>query len=163
MRRLILIPICAIALMVPFAVLASSGERGFDGVVRNIEHQYHVKATHIPLMGLVSLVARRASHGAVSGMHIAEFEGFSGEMDGQDMNRMVEEKLGPGWERVIRETGRHGSSQTLIYMRMEGNRMGMFVLDADGHDLNVVQLSVDPRHLAEEVSRYDHHNHDMSD
>jgi hypothetical protein len=163
MRKLILIPICAIALIVPFAVLASSGEGGFDGVVHNIEHQYHVKASRIPLMGLVSLVARGASHGSVSGLHIAEFEDFSADVDGQDLNRMVEEKLGPEWERVIRETSRRGNSQTLIYMRAEGNRMGMFVLDADGRDLNVVQMSVDPRHLEEEVRRYRHESLDMSD
>jgi hypothetical protein len=163
MRKLVLIPIFAIALMVPLAVLASAGEGGFNGVVHNIEHQYHVRATRIPMMGLISLVARSASHGAVSGMHIAEFEDFSVDVNGEELNRMVEEKLGSGWERVIRETSRHGNAQTLIYMRMEGDRIGMFVLDADGHDLNVVQLSVDPRHLAEEVSHYDHHNHDVSD
>ena len=158
MRKLILIPICAIALMVPFAVLASSGEGGFNGVVHNIEHQYHVRATRIPLMGLVSLVARGASHGSVSGLHIAEFEDFSADVDGQDLNRMVEEKLGPEWERVIRETSRKGGDQTLIFMHPEGQRMGLFVVDLDGHEMDLVQVSVDPDHLNESIGKYEHHH-----
>ena len=158
MRKLALIPICTIALIVPVAVLASAGEGGFDGVVHSLEHQLHVKAQRIPFMSLISFVARGASNGAVSGMHIAEFENFSGDIDGQDVNRMVEQKLGPSWQKVVRETSRHGASQTLIYMRPEGRRMGMFILDADGHNMDVVQLSVDAEHVAEQIGRYDHHS-----
>jgi hypothetical protein len=32
-------------------------------------------------------------------------------VDGDELNRMVEEKLGAGWERIIRETSRHGASR----------------------------------------------------
>jgi hypothetical protein len=159
MRRLLLIPVCFVALLVPVAVLAGGGE-GFDGVVRTIETRYHIHATRIPLLGLVSFVSRKATNGGVSNLHIAEFEHFSGPMDGGELNQMVETRLGPAWERVIRETTRNGESQTLIFMRPEGSRMGLFVLDADGHDLNVVQVSVDPDHLAESVNRYEHHHHE---
>jgi hypothetical protein len=75
-------------------------------------------------------------------------------MDGDELNHMVEEKLGTGWERVIRETSKDGAAQTLIFMKPQGERMGMFVLDADGHELDVVQISVDPSHLKESVAKY---------
>jgi len=159
MRRLLLIPVCFVALLVPVAVLAGGGE-GFDGVVRTIETRYHIHATRIPFLGLVSFVSRKATNGGVSNLHIAQFEHFSGQMDGEELNQMIETRLGPAWERVIRETTRNGESQTLIFMRPEGSRMGLFVLDADGHDLNVVQVSVDPDHLAESVNRYEHHHYE---
>src|SRR3954453_2834725 len=162
MRRLLLIPVCFVALLVPVAVLAGGGE-GFSGVVRTIETRYHVHATRIPFLGLVSFVSRRATNGGVSNIHVAEFEHFSGPFDGEELNDLVETKLGPAWERVIRETSRNGESQTLIFMRAEGTRMGLFVLDADGHDLNVVQVSVDADHLADSVNRYEHHHHNSSD
>jgi hypothetical protein len=162
MRRLLLIPVCFVALLVPVALLAGGGE-GFNGVVRTIEARYHVHATRIPFLGLVSFVSRRATNGGVSNIHIAEFERFSGPFDGGELNDLVETKLGPAWERIIRETSRNGESQTLIFMRGEGARMGLFVLDADGHDLNVVQVSVDAYHLAESVNRYEHHHHDSID
>ena len=158
MRRFLFVFACFFALLVPVGVLASGGEGGFDGVVRLIELKYHVHATHIPFLGLISFVSRRATHGGVSNLHVAEFEHFDGGMDGEELNRMVEQKLGAGWERMFRETKRNGAGQTLIFVHPEGNRMGMFVLDADGHDLNVVQVSVDPDHLNESIDRYDRHD-----
>lgn len=158
MRRFVFVFACFVSLLVPVSVLAAGGEGGFDGVVRTIETKYHVKATRIPFMGLISFVSRRATSGGVSGVHVAEFEGFNAAMDGEELNRLVEQKLGPEWERMVRETCRNGEQQTLIFVHPEGNRMGMFVLDADGHDLNVVQVSVDPNHLNQTVNKYGHHN-----
>jgi hypothetical protein len=160
MRRFLFVFACFFALLVPVAVLASGGEGGFDGVVHAIEVKYHAHATRIPFLGLISFVARRSTQGGVSNLHVAEFEHFDAAMDGEELNRMVEQKLGAGWERMIRETKRNGSEQTLIFVHPEGNRMGMFILDADGHDLNVVQISVDPDHLSESIGKYDHHDQD---
>jgi hypothetical protein len=162
MRRLLLIPVCFVALLVPVAVLAGGGE-GFDGVVRTIESRYHVHATRIPFLGLISFVSRKATSEGVSNLHVAEFESFSAPLDGQELNELCGSKLGPGWERVIRETSRNGETQTLIFMRPEGARMGVFVLDADGHELNVVQVSVNPDHLVETVNHYEHHDHELRD
>jgi hypothetical protein len=157
MRRLWLIPIVLIALIVPVAVLAGSGESGFDAVVHSIETRYHVRATRIPFLGLISLVSRKATHGGVGGLHLAEFESFSEAVDGDELNQLVEEKLGAGWERIIRETSRKGSEQTLIFIHPEGERMGLFVLDLNGREMDVVQVSVDPSHLDDDIGRYRHH------
>ena len=157
MKRFWLIPlICVVVVIPPAVVLASNGGSGFDGVVTSIETQYHVHATRIPFMGLISLVSRTATHGGVAGMHIAEFENFSQAVDGEELNRMVEQKLGAGWERMIRETSRSGKEQTLIFVHPEGSRMGMFIVDKDGSEMDVVQISVDPDHLSESIGKYNH-------
>jgi hypothetical protein len=160
MRRFVFVFVCFLALLVPVAVLASGGQGGFDGVVRAIETKYHVHATRIPFLGLISFVSRKATEGGVSNLHVAEFEGFNSAMDGEELNCMIQDKLGAGWERMIRETKRDGQEQTLIFVHPEGQRMGMFVLDADGHDLDVVQISVDPDHLNQNIDKYGHHHHD---
>jgi hypothetical protein len=152
-----------VALLVPAAVLASGGDGGFDGVVSSIESQYHVHATRIPLMGLVSLLSRKATHNAVDGMHVAEFENFQEPVDGEELNRMVEQKLGQGWERIIRETSHNGKDQTLIYMHPEGERMGLFVVDKSGREMDVVQLSIDPSHLKENLGHYEHRHENSGD
>ncbi len=162
MRRFVFFLICAAALIVPVAVLASGGEGGFDGVVRSIEHTYHVRATRIPFMGLISFVSRKATSDGVSNMHMAEFDDFTASLDGEDLTRMVEEKLGPSWARMVRETSRGGREQTLVFMRPEGSRMGLFVLDSDGHELDVVEVSVNPDHLNATIEQYSHH-HDGQD
>lgn len=156
MRRLWLIPIGLLVLLVPAAVLAGSGgEGGFDGVVRLIESRYGARATRIPFLGLISLIARKSTHEGVSNLHVAEFDDFHATVDGDELNRMVLEKIGPGWERIVRETGRDGE-QTLIFMRPEGQRMGLFVVDAEEHEMDVVEVSVDPKYLSESVDRYGH-------
>ncbi len=143
-----------------WVVRAAGGEGGFNGVVDSIESNYHQHAMRIPLMGLASVVASVATHGGVGGVHVAEFEHFSAPVDGEDLNRLVEEKLGHGWDRMIRETSRHGGEQTLIFSHPEGNRMGLFILDLDGKELNVVQVSVDPDRLNETIIKYKHHDLD---
>jgi hypothetical protein len=158
-----LVPVLLIVLVVPAVVLARSGGGGFDGVVTSIEYRYHAHATRIPLLGLMSLVAWKATHGGVCGVHVAEFENFSAKVDGEELNRMVEEKLGQGWERIVRETSRGGGEQTLIFAHPEGSRMGLFVLDLDGNELDVVQVSVDPDHLNRTIGKYEHRDGDNSD
>jgi hypothetical protein len=157
MRRLWWIPIAVVALLVPVVVLAGSGEGSFDSVVHSIENRYHVQATRIPFMGVVSAIAQAASQNGVGNMRVAEFESFTGPVDGDELNRLVVEKLGAGWTRMIRETSRGGKEQTLIFAHPEGDRMGLFVVDIDGKELDVVELSVDPRHLKDSIDHYEHH------
>ena len=160
MKRFILIPIAFVALAIPAAVLAGSGQTGFNGVVNTIESRYHVHATRIPFMGLISLVSKKATHGGVGSLHVAEFESFTEQVDGNELNSIVEEKLGAGWERMVRETSKQGHEQTLVFIHPEGDRMGMFVVDLDGNEMDVVQLSVDPKHLDDDIGHYSHHHND---
>jgi hypothetical protein len=157
MRRLLLIPVCFFALAVPVVVLANGARGGFDGVVASIEERYHVHAERIPLLGFISFISRKATQGGVSGVHVAEIDNFDADVDGEELNKIVEEKLGAGWERVIRETSRKGSDQTLIFVHPEGQHMGLFVVDLDGREMDLVQVSVDPNHLNESIGKYDHH------
>jgi len=156
-----MIPVCFVALAVPVVVLAGGAEGGFDDVVSSIESRYHAHATRIPFLGLISLVSGKTTHGGVRGMHVAEFDDFRGVLDGEELNDMGQRKLGPQWERVVRETSRKGNGeQTLVFMRPEGDRMGLFVVDRDGHELDVVQVSVNPDHIGQSVGQHLHHHGD---
>ncbi len=164
MRHLWLIPVGIVALAIPAAVLAGSSESGFDAVVNSIESRYHTHATRIPFVGLISMVSSRATHKGVSGIHVANFESFNETVDGQELTNLVEQHIGPGWERMIRDTSRKGHEQTLIFIHPEGSRMGMFVVDLEGHEMDVVQVSVDPDHLQDSIGHYSHrHNGDRDD
>jgi hypothetical protein len=164
MSRHFFIPLaCAllcVAIVVPWMARVSAAEDGFNGVISAIEHRYHVHATRIPFMFLASIVSREATNGGVAGVRVAEFEHFDKYADGEELNRMVEEKLGSGWARMIRSTSRHGNEQTLIFAHPDGPRMGVFVLDLDGREMDVVEVSVDPDHLNETIGKYDHRDRD---
>lgn len=162
MKRFILFPICFIALAVPVVVLANGAQGSFDSVVDTLETRYHVHAQRIPFLGLISMISHKATSGGVNGVHVAEIEDFHADVNGEELNTLVTQKLGAGWERVIRETGRKRNNQTLIFMHPEGSRMGLFVLDLEGGEMDVVQVSVDPNHLNESIGKYDHHHSDSS-
>ncbi len=163
MRRLWMVPLALVALIVPVVVLAAGGDGGFNGVVRSIEDRYHVRATRIPFVGLMSFISGRATHGGVGNLHIAEFEQFDADVDGEELNAIVQERLGAGWERMIRETSRHGREQTLIFCRPEGSRMGLFIVDSESGEMDVVQVSVNPDRLNESISHYGHRHWDSDD
>jgi hypothetical protein len=138
MRLWLWLPLCTLVVVVTLVAMAPR-ETGFDGVVTAIESRYHAHATQIPMTGLISLMALGATHGGVGDVHVAEFEHFSGPVDGNDLDRMVEGRLGHAWDRMIRESSCKGGDQTLIFSRPEGSRMGLFVVDFNGHELDVVR------------------------
>jgi hypothetical protein len=103
------------------------------------------------------MMALGATHGGVGDVHVAEFEHLSGPVDGDELNRIVEGRIGSGWDRMIRERSRGGREMSLVFSRPEGSRMGLFVVDLDGHELDVVQVSVNPDHLNETIAQYEGH------
>jgi hypothetical protein len=137
---------------------AGGGGGGFDSVVHGIESRYHACATRIPFMGLVSGIAGIATHGGVRGLHVAEIEHLDGPVEGAELNALVEERVGKGWQRMIRETGKDGD-QTMIYVKPEGERMALLIVDRDGEEMNVVQVSVDPAHLDDDMGEFRPHHH----
>ena len=147
-----------VAVMTPAILLAASGSvGGFDAVVHDIETRYHARASRIPFMGLISGIAGIATHGGVRNLHVAEFEDMKERVDGTELNEMVEHHIGGDWKRIVRETSRGGNEQSLIYVRAEGDHMGMLVVDLDGKELDVVQLSINPDQLSREIKAHEKH------
>jgi hypothetical protein len=153
----LLIPVGLAVVMAPMILLAASGNGGgFDAVVHGIESRYHARATRIPFMALISGIAGLSTHGGVRGLHVATIENLEGPVDGAELNALVEQRVGRGWQRMIRETSRKGSDQTLIYVKPDGDRMGLLVVDLDGHEMDVVQVSVDPDHIDDDMGHFRH-------
>src|ERR1700761_1946383 len=156
--------ICFVTLSVPVVVLAGGGPSGFSGVVDSIEMRYHVHATRIPFLSLISFMGRKASHDSVSGLHLAEFQDITDDIDGSELHQIVQDKLGSDWGQGIRGTTRHGSEQTLIFMHPDGDRMALFIVEKGNRELSLVQVSVDPRHVDDDIVRYSrHHDSDQAD
>ena len=156
MKHIWVIPVACVTLMLPATMQAGGVESGFDGVVRAIENRYHVHAERVPLTGLVSVVSRVTTKNGVGGLSIAELDDFPAPADGEELNSLVTDKLGAGWERMIRDTSKN--EQTLIFVHLKGVRMAMLIVDLEGNELDLVALSVDPRHLKDEISHYEHHH-----
>ena len=155
MRRLTIALLAVALLALPALVLAGSSDDGFDRVISAVEQRYQAHATRVPFMGLVGALSKAATGNGVGNMHVAEIAEMKGEVDGEELDRLVAASLGDDWTRMIRETHR-GGDQTLIFVRDEGDKTGMFIVDVDGHELDVVELSVNPDRLSREIARHAH-------
>ena len=162
-----------VAIMVPAILLAANtapsrspshselrreDHRDFDALRRGLEEHYHAHATHIPMQGLIGVIARISTHGSVRELHVAEFDDLSANIDAAEMKSFAESRMGGDWKRIVVETSRDGGELSLIYVRPEGDHLGMMVLDLDNGELNMVEMSMNPARLAKQIARWENHS-----
>lgn len=138
-----------------FLALACTGcraaEHDFNSVVSGVEQRYQVHAQKVPMMGMVSFIARVATHGGVKGMRIAEFDHLdtagSG-FDRENLFALVRSRLDDRWQPFVTEHSNHGSDQTVIFVRPAGESMRMLVAEYEHGELNLVRLEMNGTQLA---------------
>ncbi len=145
-----------VALLVVTNVEASNGgSERFDAMVRALSTRYAVQPTKIPLMWMVSLCARGATHGGVRGMKIAQFEHFGPVADRDEFDAIVQSKLGGSWTPTVRERESDGK-ESLVYTREDGRLTEFVVIDLDHDELNAVRMEMNPEQLAKWVNEREH-------
>jgi hypothetical protein len=150
MRRLggPLLVVLGVVLLVVQGVHASErGGDSFDALVKGLSVRYSVQPKSIPLMWMVSLCARGATHGGVRGMRVVEFENFAEPDDSGGFDKTVRSSLGEDWSQMVREWKRD-SGESLVYVRAENSRIDMIVVDLDHGGLNLVKMTMNPDELA---------------
>jgi hypothetical protein len=132
--RVLLLVLCA-------STFALGADPEFKGIVHSIEHTYGVHHTHIPFLGLAAFFARPAG---VHGFQLAVFEGFQPLNDSQDVRRVVESSLGPGWYPFVRvqSKGKHDGETTLIYTYPCGNKLRMMIVNLEPSEAVVLRMEL---------------------
>jgi hypothetical protein len=138
----------AVLLVVSATLYAFASDSDFDGLVSDVAHRYDAHATRIPMMGLVSLCARFATHGGVKGLRVVEFDDVKATLDVCDLTSLVRNHLGPEWRPFINEHDRQGKSQSIIFVREKGDTLRMMIADYDHGELDVVRMELSGDALA---------------
>jgi hypothetical protein len=139
----------AVVLLVVSATLYSfAADSDFDGLVSDVAHRYDAHATRIPMMSLVSLCARFATHGGVKGLRIVEFDDVKAALDVPELTTLVRSHLGPEWQPFINEHDKQGNSQSVIFVRAKGDALRMMIADYDHGELDVVRMELSGDALA---------------
>ena len=146
---------------------AFAGDAEFRGIVHSIEHTYGVHHMHIPLLGVAMFFARPSG---VHGLKLAIFEGFKPPTDSEDVSRVIEKSLGPGWYPFVRVRTKvkTDGETTLIYTSPNGNKMRMMIVSLEPSEAVVVKMELSDHAVekwlkepGEEVGRHvDHHHHE---
>jgi hypothetical protein len=123
------------------STFALGADPEFKGIVHSIEHTYGVHHMHIPFLGLAAFFARPAG---VHGLKLAVFEGFQPSNDSQDVRRLVESSLGPGWYPFVRvqSKGKHDGETTLIYTYPCGNKLRMMIVNLEPSEAVVLKMEL---------------------
>ena len=159
-------------LLLSITTLASAGDNEFRGVVNALEGHYGVHHTHIPMLGFAMWFARPEG---MSGMKLAVFEDFNGPTDTEDVSRIVEKSLGPGWFPFVRVCSKNADGgvgeATLIYASPSGGKLRMIIVNVESSEATVVEVKLsehaikewlkEPGEKAEDESS--HHRHHAED
>ena len=139
---------------------AFAGDHNFNGLVHNIERQYGVHHTHIPMLGMVLFFAK--PHG-VHTLKIATFEDFhpQREVFGPEVQHMIEENFGAEWHPMVRTWSRNGES-AFVYVNTASAKVEMLVVSLDTDDATVVELKVDPEAMDEWMNQPEKMIHDTT-
>jgi hypothetical protein len=138
----------AVVLLAGATLYSFAADRDFDGLVTAVAHRYDVHATHIPMMSVVSLCARFATHGGVKGLRVVEFDDFKASLSVSELTSLVHNSLGPEWQPFMNERDNQAGSQSIIFVRQKGDALRMMIADYDHDELDVVRMELSGDTLA---------------
>jgi hypothetical protein len=130
------------------AVLAISGaawgaDWEFDHVVKAIEHQYGVRRTHVPLMGVANFFVKVVRPGGATGFKLAVFEDLnSDEQDQADLDRFMDRIDESDFHRLLRVHSRRDDESAYIYLGDLGRTTKMLLVTFERHEATVVQVNL---------------------
>jgi hypothetical protein len=138
----------AMLLLVSATLYSFAADRDFDGLVSEVAHRYDAHATRVPMMSVVSLCARFATHGGVKALRVVEFDDVKAALDVSELTALVRNHLGPEWRPFINERDKQGESQSIIFVREKGDALRMMIADYDHGELDVVRMELSGDALA---------------
>jgi hypothetical protein len=121
--------------------LTFGSDHEFRGVVHAIERNYGVHHMHIPLLGFALFFVRPEG---VSGLKLAVFENFHAPTAVDDVNRILENSLGPGWYPFVRVRSKGDGKTTLIYANPSG-KLRLMIVNVESSEATVVELKLSER------------------
>lgn len=136
-----MLPVVLSGLLLAPVPAALAQPHDFDAVVSAVEQHYDSHADRVPMMGFVSFCAWTATGGGVKGMKVAEFDHLHGVTDADDLERVVSQTLGSGWQRFVTDRNRNGEL-SLIFAQPNGTNMRMLIASYEHGELDVVRLEV---------------------
>ena len=140
------------AVAVLLLVLTVPLHADFSTVASAIDGHRGVKRIWIPFLGLARMVAWVASPKGVHDFQLATFEGAD-RLDPRELQRILAEKAGPGFQPLVRTWSRRSKEWSFIYARPRpnGTRVELMILAHDNDDTVLIRVDVDTKIMAREL------------
>jgi len=127
----------------------SAEDPEFGRVVRQVESYFHVKRTHIPLLGFIKPVLWIAHPAGARCVEMAIFEDqdFSRGLKDAEFERLINKSVNQDWEPLVRVHSRRDSEQTLIYAKDLGKNFKLMIITVEPTEAVVIQVKLSSQEL----------------
>lgn len=161
MNRLTVAAFLLCLTLAPAATLRA-GDPSFGAFVKNLERDFNIKRTHIPMFWLAKGVVRIAGPSGVSRLDLAIFEdqNFDRLAQAGDLKQRLQGMLGEGWRPFVEVESRAGGERTFLYMRPQVRDVEMMVFSLERNEAVAVLFRLNPDTLARALD--DPHSFAMS-
>lgn len=128
---------------------ATAADREFSDVVRALSDEWHAKPRHVPLFGLVNLVAGTMHPAGAKHIELAIFDDVRySRSEGRSMAQCVRDAVGANWAPFVHARSVTDRKTVLVYARAAGRDWKLLVVAMDHTQATVVELLLDMDALA---------------
>jgi hypothetical protein len=115
----------------------------FDRVVKAIEHQYGVRQTHVPLMGVASFFVKVVRPAGATGFKLALFDNLRGdEQDHVELDLFMDRIDHSDLHRLLRVHSRRDGELAYIYLGDLGRTTKMLLVTFERNEATVMQVNL---------------------
>ena len=125
----------------------------FDSLVAAVERIHGLHRTPIPGFGLVRLAVWMIHPEGVHDLQLATFEGKGGDIDRDDLERLIRKHAEAGYSPLVQAHSRRTGELTMIWARpSRGNTVELLLVSHDpGDETVVLRTVVDVETIAREI------------
>lgn len=122
-------------------------DRDFGHLVKEIEARFHLKRTHVPLLGAVKPSINFMHTGGKS-LEVAIFEDqdFS-EVDSKDFLEVASKALGPEWHALLQVVSRRDGEQTYICVRGDSDPCRLIIATMEPKEVVLTEVKISAKDL----------------
>jgi hypothetical protein len=148
MKRLLLVA----PMMALLASSAAAGDPDFDTIVRRVESDLGIQRTHIPLLGLATLVVKAAEPAGVKQLDMAIFDDLDySPPAAARFDDIMRRATGGRWSAVIRVRSRRDHEWTYIYAKPDGRDWKLLVANFEPREAVIIETRVTPEVLLDSL------------
>lgn len=132
-------------LVLGFALPARAGDPNFGSFVKQLERDYNIRRTHIPMFWLAKAAVRVARPAGVARLDFAVFEDQDlSPLSAPDLQVRVGRLLGTSWLPFVEVHAPRSGEHSLLYMREKGKDVEIFVFTVERSEAVAVLTRVNP-------------------
>jgi hypothetical protein len=131
------------------APIVSAADQDFSRLVKEIESHFHVKRTHIALLGVAKPAVKLARSSSVKSLELAIFEeqDFSSDVDSTEFGSLIRKSLGQEWHSMVQVQSRRDNEQTYIFARDMGKDFKLLIVELEPNEAVVMLIRAKPADL----------------